>query len=457
MEMMFDVRKNLNLTISSDALKNYELEFEKALSLDKSIAVFLDTNVLLSYYGMAASEKEKLLSFLKVNKDHIFLTAQVQEEFRKNRIKIIESDLFKPLRNIPSSLRKASNEVCGKFQSFMDDHKKLLGSDYKDEWNRLLEVQVKLKEIADIGEIATRLEEQVESTTKDYKDVKIVDDLLKVCSSLQMVDKLGEDRINDIKMLYDELIADYKNPKNSNLINSVFPGAGDHGKKEYPYGDFIIYHEILCFVKENDRNAVFLTNEKSKGDWIADNFTPHVHYIEHTYNLTNRIIYIINAETPLRLSLENIHSNISEELRYRESIVHTINHEKGFGFIYHDGDTYYFNISSFNDKDDFCSLNKQDYLRFTLDENGDNIVATNCSKPVYSFSNDECEFHSAKIVSIKDRYGFITGDEGNLYFHRLTVNECTNFNDLKAGDEVEYIEGINFDGDKLVRRLRRKI
>jgi hypothetical protein len=312
--MNFDIRMDLNLTISANALSAYEKEFEKAIKLDESIAIFLDTNVLLSYYGMAASEKEKLLFFLNKNKEHLYLTRQVQEEFRKNRIKIIESDLFTPLRNIPSSLEKASKDAKGKFQSFMDSHKKLLESDYIEEWKELLQVQEKLNEVVKIDEVLGKLKKQVQITTKDYKDVKIVDELLNVCASLQMVDKLEESKISDIENLYDELIAIHKKPKNSNLNNTVFPGAGDFGNKDNPYGDFIIYHEILTFIEKNKCNAVFLTNEKSKGDWISDNFTPHIHYIEHTFNLTEQIIYIINAEKPLRLSLENIHINVSKDM-----------------------------------------------------------------------------------------------------------------------------------------------
>lgn len=312
--MNFDIRIDLDLTISANALASYEKEFEKAIKLDEDIAIFLDTNVLLSYYGMAASEKAKLLLFLQKNKEHLYLTRQVQEEFRKNRIKIIESDLFTPLRNIPSSLEKASKDAKGKFKSFMDSHKKLLESDYIEEWKELLQVQENLNKAVKIDGVLGRLKEQVQTTTKDYKDVKIVDELLNVCASLKMVDKLEESRINEIESLYDELIAAHKKLKNTNSNNTVFPGAGDAGKKDYPYGDFIIFHEILTFIKKNECNAVFLTNEKSKGDWISDNFTPHIHYIEHTFNLTGQIIYIINAEQPLRLSLENIHLNVTEEM-----------------------------------------------------------------------------------------------------------------------------------------------
>ncbi|TOQ00523.1 hypothetical protein CGH03_23825, partial [Vibrio parahaemolyticus] len=65
--MKFDITKELGIETSAQALKVYSEGFQEALEL-KNIAIFLDTNVLISYYGMASSEKKKLIAFLKQNK-----------------------------------------------------------------------------------------------------------------------------------------------------------------------------------------------------------------------------------------------------------------------------------------------------------------------------------------------------------------------------------------------------
>jgi len=451
----FDIRKELSISLSAKALQTYADNFEKAYSLRKDVAIFLDTNVLLSYYGMAASEKSKLLSFLKDNSSHIYLTAQVQEEFRRNRVKNIEKDLFEPLRKIPDSLGGVCEDIKNKFDSILQVNKKILVNDYPEEWEELEGVRDNLNGIMSIQSTLERLKNRISETSTDFKDVKIKDELLFTCAGLNTTDKLSEDEISSVEKLYAELIEVHGNSNQSTKSYTVFPGAGDSKGKDYPYGDFIIYHEMLKFVKAEARHAVFLTNEKSKGDWIADDFSPHVHYIEHTYSLTGQIIFILNAENPLSLSFVNIHKpiEVSADL-WREAVVTNVDHEKGYGFVFNDGESVYFNVRSFVNDADFYSLNKQDYLRFNLTHQPDGrALAINCIKQHYDFSNPS-NIYSGRIVNLSDRFGFVKAEDGNLYFNSLTVDSSCNFSSFKAGNSVDYVVGINFDGDPVIRKIR---
>lgn len=451
----FDIRKELPISLSAKALQTYAENFEKAYSLRKDVAIFLDTNVLLSYYGMAASEKTKLLSFLKDNSSHIYLTAQVQEEFRRNRVKNIEKDLFEPLRKIPDSFGGVCDEIKNKFDSVLQLNKKILVNDYPEEWGELEKVRDGLNEIMSIQSTLDKLKDRISGTTTDFKDVKIKDELLFTCANLNTTEKLSDGEISTIETLYSELVEDHKKSSQTNKPYTVFPGAGDSKGKEYPYGDFIIYHEMLKFIKAEGKHAVFLTNEKSKGDWIADDFSPHVHYIEHTYSLTDQIIFILNAEKPLSLSLANIHQPVEQAASlWREAVVTNVDHEKGYGFVFNDGESFYFNVRSFLDSDDFYCLNKQDYLRFNLISYPDGrTVAVNCVKQHYDFSNpsDVC---SGRVVNLHGKFGFVRADDGTLYFHSLTVDAGCDFSNFKVGSLVEYVVGINFDGDPLIRKIR---
>ncbi len=454
--MEFDITKELDVEISAKALKAYSESFQSAFKLE-NIAIFLDTNVLISYYGMASAEKAKLLSFLRDNRENIYLTHQVQVEFRRNRVKNIESDLFEPLRKIPTSLESAVADSKNKFKQFLSSNKKLLLADYPDEWEKLLKIEENLIQALDIEQLGEELKSKIERTTSDLKDIKVVDELLDTCLVLKKTPKLEDGRISEIIKLYDRLSDNLDNANSSSQQYCVFPGSGDRkNKKDYPYGDFIIYHEILDFVAQNKVNAVFLTHEKSKGDWIGDKMSPHIHYIEHTYAETGQIVYILNAEKPLSLSLENIHGGSKEDLKYREAAVMTIDHDKGFGFIYNDGETVYFNVNSFDDKDDFFNLKRQEYLRFTLKEHDENITAVNCRRQDYSFDDQQFTVHESRVVSIKDRYGFIGNENGNLYFHKLTTDDSCQFSDFKVGSIVECLFGLNFDGDPVVRKIRLK-
>lgn len=451
----FDIRKELPISMSARALQTYAENFEKAYSLKKDVAIFLDTNVLLSYYGMAASEKSKLLTFLKDNSSHIYLTAQVQEEFRRNRVKIIEKDLFEPLRRIPDSLGGVCDEVKNKFESVLQFNKKILVNDYPEEWRELEGVRDSLNDIMSIQSTLEKLRGRISETTADFKDVKIKDDLLFACAKLNATEKLSGDEISNIEKLYVELMAAHKSSNPAAKPYTVFPGAGDSKGKEYPYGDFIIYHEILKFIKAEAKHAVFLTNEKSKGDWIGDDFSPHVHYIEHTYSLTDQIIFILNAEEPLSLSLVNIHkpNELSADL-WREAVVTNIDYEKGYGFVFNDGGSVYFNVRSFIDDADFYALKKQEYLRFNLTHQSDGrLLAINCIRQYYDFSNP-FNVQSSHIVNLADRFGFVEAEGGNLYFNSVTVDSSCSFSNFKTGDSVDYVVGINFDGDPVIRKIR---
>lgn len=310
--MEFDIRKAINLDVCSDALKRYADGYDSAFKLE-DIAIFLDTNVLISYYGMASSEKEKLLRFLNINKNNIYLTDQVQVEFRRNRVKNIESDLFEPLRKLPLALGKAVEDSKNKYIAFMTSNKKILQADYPEEWEQLEEVNNKLLEILDIKDIHHNLCKKIKDTTSDHKDIKLLDELLNTCSLFQKTAPLSPEEIQNIEKLYDELYENHNSSNASNKPYVVFPGLGDKKQKKYPYGDFIIFNEMMKFIKEEKRDAVFLTYEKSKGDWLAENMSAHTHYIEHTYAETEQIIYILNPEKPLKLSLENVHKNESFE------------------------------------------------------------------------------------------------------------------------------------------------
>jgi predicted nucleic acid-binding protein len=317
--LLFDIRKELSLVEANEALKSHAIDFKKAFDLDDKYDIFLDTNVLLSYYGMAATEKEKLLQFLNENKERIYLTSEVQKEFRRNRLKRIEEDLFQPLRKIPVELLKTRKAVEGKFSSFLESHKKLISNDYIEEWQELQKVLSNLKSAISFDGVEKKLSEKIKGTIKGYKNINFQDDLMDICSVLNHTDSLEDDYIEEIKSLFDELAViafpkEQGNKDNSPESKHMFPGAGDYkNKKKDPYGDFIIFHEMLKYVNENKKDVIFLTNEKAKGDWLDKDLSAFVHYVEHTHNLSKQNIFVLNAEKPLSLSLTNIHKKAPKD------------------------------------------------------------------------------------------------------------------------------------------------
>ena len=88
--------------------------------------------------------------------------------------------------------------------------------------------------------------------------------MLNVISKFQITPELSEEEEVVLKNQFNDLTSIYSTVKNDQNKNwkSTFPGCGD--KKENPYGDFIIYHEMIKFLKSNQTDAVFLTNDVEK-------------------------------------------------------------------------------------------------------------------------------------------------------------------------------------------------
>jgi cold shock CspA family protein len=478
------------------ALKNYADKFPAAFKLDKSIPIILDTNVLLAYYGLSQVEKEKLIKVLDDNKDRIFLTSQIEKEFLRNRIKVINNDFFNPLKVIHSNFSSTYKEIKNKFKSFMESNKKLLSNDYPSIWASLIEKQNKLNEIfADDDILSEDLAQAIKVMATDNKNIYVVDKLLEVCAKFKIIPPLSDEEVKFIEGQYDNLWDEYdkikkdepkvkkdesNERKNEPKVKKdeikreiIFPGCGDKGNKDYPYGDFIIFHEILKFMAggkdESDKtDVIFLTYDKEKGDWIHSDLSPIIHYIEKVFFLTHKTLFIIHAEEPLKISFENIHKSTPQEndLTIRESTILTLNLEKQWGFISCRTGNLYFNPNFMQQEGEFYSLAQNDVVQYLVgkNQNGEDI-AVNVTKVVYSFEDETPSiiqntirspvFRSTVCSLDKEKgYGFILAHPENLYFHSTYLKDPTAFYALKVGSTVEYIVGLNEFGEDIARLVR---
>lgn len=318
-DFCFDSNKKLTIEISHNALKTYFEKFPGALKLEKSIPIILDTNVLLRYYGMSQHEKKKLIEFLNENKDRIFLTSQVEEEFLRNRINVINKEFFQPLKAIPEEFKKMYEDVRNTFTSFMNNKKKIL-KDYPAIWDLLSEKEQKLDKIfGDEEALNNRLVEEIKIMRMDYKDIHFLDEFLETCMNLKVTPALSDEEVDFIKKQYNTLAQKYKDVvKKPEKEKIMFPGWGDKSQKDDPSGDFIIFHEILKFMmcgKDglNNTDVIFLTRDEEKGDWFHEERVPIIHYIEKAFLLTNKSLFIIHPDQPLEISFENIHKSSQQE------------------------------------------------------------------------------------------------------------------------------------------------
>jgi len=467
-EFCFDSSKKLTIEIAHNALKNYADRFSAALELEDSIPVILDTNVLLAYYGLSQIEKDKLIEFLKQNKGRLFLTSQIEKEFLRNRIRTINKDFFNPLKSIQSDFQSTYKDIKNKLKSFLESKKNTLSKDYPEIWDLLSDKQQKLNEILeDEQTLSEKLAQAIETTTTDYKNIYVVDNLLEACAELTITSALDNEEIDFVKKQFDDLWQKYNEvekdePKRREI---TFPGCGDKRDKEDPYGDFIIFHEILKFMacrKDglDKTDVIFLTREKTKGDWMHSDLSPIIQYIEKAFLVTDKTLFIIHAEKPLEISFENIHkSNQIQEndSTIRESTILSLNLDKKWGFIYSRTGNLYFNQNLMEEQGAFHLLSQHDVVQYQVgqNQNGEDI-ATNVKKVVYSFEDKTQPILASTVFRIdKDKgYGFISAQPENLYFYSTFLENPKAFNALEVGSSVEYIVGKNESGEDIARLVR---
>lgn len=319
-------RKCNSLNLYKECITKYYETFDRAKGFDKGFHIFLDTNILLRYYSVSFTARKKLLDFLKKKKNQIVISSQVQLEFIKNRENVINTFFERVTNQVPSTLK---SEVVNRMQSFIDNHKVVL-KDYPEVEKNITSQLTDLEILLENLNSKTKQAKETNSTLI-YKDEFL--DFISSCNTLQV---LEDEELKQIESDYKELckeISDSSKIRNhiENNPNDIFPGIGDIKEKgDSSSGDFIIYHEIMKYMKDKTCDVIFLTFDSTKGDWMKYDKTPYIHYILNTYSNTNKLLYILDADRILKEILDvNIDSLLPSEV-IEESLTTKTLLSKGF-------------------------------------------------------------------------------------------------------------------------------
>ena len=321
------IANDVSILDSQKALKSYSEGLEIASKLDGIAPIFLDTNVLLDYYKISFSEREQLEKFFEVNKDRIYLTKQIEIEFLRHRIDHIKTylksleDFVNAYRNIKSEIEKLKlGEIKG-FDHYLNTNP-ILKNDYQDLRTELVQFNETLKnkliglfQDSDFEQQILEKEKKIEEIKKRLErqaDIERNDPLLDIIANFKVANSLTSDESQFLEAKYDILNEKFVKVKGDQNFNwkHTFPGCGEKNDKEDPYGDFIIYHEILKFMKDAKTDVIFLTNDVEKNDWLLRNkadLLPYTHYIVNTYIATAKTMFIFQAKDKIRVSYQPIY------------------------------------------------------------------------------------------------------------------------------------------------------
>lgn len=299
-----------NVSLEKQACKYYEdnlPRFEKDASfLESDVIIVMDTNVLLYLYTLPARKRDGILKYISKNKDRVYFPGQVIVEYLKHRSTSI-SAAQKSLNSLVSDLESIINDlvVNGRktLSNKLESYKQRVI--IKNEMPSVVErINTWLKSADDSlekadnakGDVLAELNERVreaESASSSHTH----DEVLETVCCAKHLEPLSTEEKEFLKAKYMVLLDQFNKEKDK--IRYAFPGCGDKKKLNEgfePWGDFYIYHEILALMKELDCDALFITNDVTKSDWVLQDRRPFMHYLFDEYAHTGHMINIVGLD-----------------------------------------------------------------------------------------------------------------------------------------------------------------
>ncbi|WP_028786994.1 PIN domain-containing protein [Terrimonas ferruginea] len=204
----------------------------------------VDTNVLLDLYRYHQDTRQAILDSLKSFKNRAWISHQVADEFFKNRNNVILSSVtsFNDADRSLNDIKKVSEEPL----------KKLKG-------NRIIPDALAEELEKTINTAISSAEAKLNSIRAQNPNYRENDPILKeICELFD----------SSIGSSFDkELLSEVLKEGKRRSEKKIPPGFKDLDKDgDRPYGDYIIWRQILDYIKETQKPLILVTSEE-KEDW----------------------------------------------------------------------------------------------------------------------------------------------------------------------------------------------
>lgn len=238
---------NIHL-LKDAALKNlfrehYQPTAEELEDLWSNGLIVLDTNVLLNFFRYAADTRDEFLSLLEKEQDRIWIPHQVGLEFHCRHLKV-SHDQEKIISKTKPAISTAEQNITKVFEELRRHAPQVA-----DELSSALTESIK-----DLREKTSR------TLSKYQKDVLSQGSRQ---NTLGTITKLYDQRVGS--PYSPEQLAGLREEGKERYANKVPPGYED-AKKDDPYGDLILWRQMLDKAKEENLPMIFVTADL-KEDW----------------------------------------------------------------------------------------------------------------------------------------------------------------------------------------------
>ena len=276
-------------------------------------AIFVDANVLLNVYFSPVPLREHLARFLKDNMDRLYMTSQVEREFIRHRLEFIDKNKGN-VTAAASQFRKSLAQFNVDFSKLFNDLKTAsINAHFVDSLPQTDSLIADLESQANndnllsegfrafqekLSVIKERFEEEY-NRLFDKVNIEFRDPILTAVSQIKVLPSLSQSEYDFVKDLYSRLLARFDEDKDKYAEYLRFPGSGedrDTAIKGEPWGDLVIYHQILAFMSDNQEDAIFLTRDTTKRDWMKKGGDPYSYYVADAFRNTGQTLFILPVD-----------------------------------------------------------------------------------------------------------------------------------------------------------------
>ena len=283
------------------------------------VPIFIDTNFLLNAYSLPKSQRTLFVNFIRLNKERIYITDQIDEEYQRKRPNFIKNyinslqTIFKDLASFQKAIDVTKH--CEELVVRLENLKKrpIVQNDYNahlesienairriNEWK----LATKMPCAALYKDVETCLSQFYEQIKSEQENILDDDDIVDVVSRCKFCGNISQTEKKFMYDLYQSCVDEREEMRMRNdhidLQMYIFPGFGDLSKKEehkQREGDFLHYHEMLKQISILKKDVIFLTSDVKKGDNSTDKLEPFDHYICNCFYLTKHVYYLVDAKS----------------------------------------------------------------------------------------------------------------------------------------------------------------
>ena len=314
--------KSGNIGIKKEARQYFDSHkntIENWWAQTSKVPIFIDTNFLLNAYSLPKSQRALFVNFIRLNKERIYITDQIDEEYQRKRPNFIKNyinslqTIYKELASFQKAIDVTKH--CEELVVRLGNLKKrpIVQNDYN---SHLSNIEAAIRRInewkismtmsctalyEDVKSFLSQFYEQIKSEQETFLDD---DDIVGAVSQCKFCGNISQAEKRFMYDLYQSCVDDREELSMRNdhidLQMYMFPGFGDLSKKnehKQREGDFLHYHEMLKQISILKKNVIFLTSDVKKGDNSTDKLEPFDHYICNCFYLTKHVYYLVDAKS----------------------------------------------------------------------------------------------------------------------------------------------------------------